>query len=282
MSQFSDHQTLDPATLLAWQVAMGADEAIDDMPVDRFAPAAQPQSAAGEPAFQPPNAVSQPPARERATQPRPVVAKPVQKMEGAGADVATQVAAAANTLEELQAAMEAFDGGLLKRSAKSTVFSDGVPGSDVMLIGEAPGAEEDQAGKPFIGPAGQFLDRMLASIGLDRAKNVYISNLVPWRPLGNRTPDPAIVSMCLPFIRRHIALAKPKVVVLVGGVSSQALLDTTNGIVSLRGKWRTIDIEGHNFDVLPTYHPAFLLRQPLKKRESWKDLLSVKEKLGLL
>ena len=206
----------------------------------------------------------------------------VERFTGAGADAAKQSAKACNTLDELRMAMESFDGGLLKKSAKNTVFSDGIPGSDLMVIGEAPGADEDRQGKPFVGISGQLLDRMLDAIGLSRDKNVYISNVVPWRPLGNRTPDPEIINMCLPFIHRHIQLAAPKILMCVGAVPSRALLGTTDGIVRLRGKWQDVDIDGHTFAVMPTYHPAYLLRQPQKKRESWLDLQDVKDKLTTL
>jgi DNA polymerase len=190
------------------------------------------------------------------------------------------VAAACNSLDDLKAAMEAFDGGLLKRSAKNTVFADGIPGADLMVIGEAPGADEDQAGKPFVGVSGQLLDKMLAAIGRSRSSNTYISNIVPWRPLGNRTPDPAITTMCLPFIQRHIELAKPKVILMLGGVSAKSLLDTEEGITRIRGKWRDLTFSGQKYAAIPTYHPAYLLRQPAQKGMAWRDLLSIKEKLA--
>lgn len=268
--------SLDPASLLAWQVAMGADEAIDLEAIDRFEASARTAQKAPQPAARP--AQTQQPT----SGPRPVAARPVQSIAGDGADAAGSVAAGAKTLDELRAAMEAFDGGLLKRSAKNLVFSDGIVGARVMVVGEAPGADEDRVGKPFVGVSGQLLDRMLAAAGMSRETNVYISNILPWRPLGNRAPDAAVTEMCLPFIRRHIELAKPELVLMFGGVSAKALLDTSEGITRLRGKWKTLDIGGRSIPALPIYHPAYLLRQPQLKGQAWRDLLAVKQKLSEL
>lgn len=270
----TEPQNLDPASLLAWQVAMGADEAIGDAPVDRFA-APQPTQA---PAAAPMQTRTQP----QSDGPRPVVARPAQSVAGAGAEAAATVAAQVSSLTELRTAMEAFDGGLLKRSAKNLVFADGVEGAPVMIVGEAPGADEDRIGKPFVGVSGQLLDRMLAAAGMSREENVYISNILPWRPLGNRAPDTAVTEMCLPFIRRHIELADPKLLLLFGGVSAKALLGTTDGITRLRGRWKQIELGGKAFPALPIYHPAYLLRQPQLKGLAWRDLLAAKHKLAEL
>lgn len=273
----------DDLTMLEWFIAAGADEAIGDEPIDRFEAASEVKSApiqanaANQPSIQPLNQTRQSAQR---TAPRPVAPKPVSSTNGAGPEAARTVAAACNSLDDLKAAMEAFDGGLLKRSAKNTVFADGIPGADLMVIGEAPGADEDQAGKPFVGVSGQLLDKMLAAIGRSRTSNTYISNIVPWRPLGNRTPDPAITTMCLPFIQRHIELAKPKVILMLGGVSAKSLLDTEEGITRIRGKWRDLTFSGQKYAAIPTYHPAYLLRQPAQKGMAWRDLLSIKEKLA--
>lgn len=264
--------TLDPANLLAWQIAMGVDEAIGDETIDRFAAPAP----AIAPAKQAPNGSQ--PNEQRG--PRPVVAKPAQSIAGGSADAAMSAAAAAKTLDELRAALEEFDGGLLKRSAKNLVFSDGVVGAPVMIVGEAPGADEDRMGKPFVGVSGQLLDRMLAAAGMSREENVYISNVLPWRPLGNRAPDDAVIAMCLPFIRRHIELAQPKLVLMFGGVSAKALLETTEGITRLRGKWKTLSVGGTDIPALPIFHPAYLLRQPHLKGLAWRDLLAAKYKLA--
>ncbi|TNE61889.1 MAG: uracil-DNA glycosylase [Alphaproteobacteria bacterium] len=267
-------ENLDPRTLLAWHVAMGADEAIQDDPLDRFT-APEPPAASTVKAQAAPQQM-----RPQSPSLKPVAARPVQPAEGAGQAAAESVAAACNSLEDLESALKAFDGGLLKRSAKNTVFADGVAGAPLMIVGEAPGADEDIQGKPFVGVSGQLLDRMLAAAGFSRTENTYISNVVPWRPLGNRTPDQAVITMCLPFIRRHIELAKPKVVLMLGGVSAKALLNSEDGITRLRGRWRNIEIGGQTFAALPAYHPAYLLRQPHLKGFAWRDLLSVREKLS--
>ncbi|WP_262691077.1 uracil-DNA glycosylase [Kordiimonas aestuarii] len=274
-----DHN--DPTALLAWHIAMGADEAVWDECVDKFsAPAAALQPTTGP--AQPQNTrVAQPP-QQQPTGPRRVEAKPVQAISGAGQAAAESIAAGCNSLAELEAALKDFDGGLLKRSAKNTVFADGTRGAPLMIVGEAPGADEDRMGKPFVGVSGQLLDRMLAAAGMSREKNVYISNVVPWRPLGNRTPDHAIIAMCLPFIRRHIELAEPKVVLMLGGVSAKALLGTEDGITRLRGRWKELGIGSQKIAALPAYHPAYLLRQPHLKGLAWRDLLAVKRKLQSL
>ncbi len=263
--------SIDPTALLAWQIAMGVDEAIDDEPIDRFSVA--------PPAPQPAQRQQKQSTNATERGPRPVAARPVQSIAGGSAEAATTAASNANTLEELKAALEAFDGGLLKRSAKNLVFSDGVAGSPIMVVGEAPGADEDRIGKPFVGVSGQLLDRMLAAIDMSREENVYISNILPWRPLGNRAPDDAVTAMCLPFIRRHIELAAPKVVLMFGGVSAKALLETSEGITRLRGKWKIIKVGALEIPALPVFHPAYLLRQPHLKGLAWRDLLAAKHKL---
>ncbi len=265
---------LDPASLLAWQIAMGVDEAIDEAPIDRFT---APSASAAQVQIPPTNT-----QRTETRGPRPIAAKPVQSIAGGSAETATAAAQQAQTLEELRAALEAFDGGLLKRSAKNLVFSDGIAGSPVMIVGEAPGADEDRMGKPFVGVSGQLLDRMLAAINMSREENVYISNILPWRPLGNRAPDDAVVAMCLPFIRRHIELAAPKVILLFGGVSAKALLETTEGITRMRGKWKALKIGSNDIPAMPIFHPAYLLRQPHLKGLAWRDLLNVKHKMAEL
>lgn len=185
-----------------------------------------------------------------------------------------------HTLPDLRALMEGFEACALRGTATNLVFADGNPQSRVMLIGEAPGADEDRQGKPFVGASGQLLDRMLATIGLDRS-NVYISNIIPWRPPGNRTPTALEVSQCLPFIRRHIELVRPEVIVLLGGVATKALLDNPTGITRLRGQWQAFQAPAlpAPVPVLPTYHPAFLLRAPAQKKFAWRDLLALRSHL---
>ncbi len=186
----------------------------------------------------------------------------------------------AHTLAELEAAIAGFDGCALKATATRLVFADGNPKARLMLVGEAPGADEDRQGKPFVGVSGQLLDRMLAWIGLDRSK-VYISNILPWRPPGNRSPTSAEIAICLPFIERHIELVDPSVLVLLGGTSAKALLATGEGIMKLRGRWLEYASPGLPRPVaaMATFHPAYLLRSPGYKREAWRDFLVIKNKL---
>ena len=262
--------------LLAWYAEAGADEAIGHDPVDRFA---KPRAVPAVPrAADAPPAVSGPavsgPARPPAAAARALPA------DGPVA-AARSAALAAGSLEELRAALMAFDGCALKVTATNTVFADGVAGAPVMIVGEAPGADEDRAGKPFVGLSGQLLDRMLASVGLDRRRNVYISNVLPWRPPGNRNPTEGEMGACLAFIQRHIELAAPRVLVVVGGTSAKALLDRREGITRLRGRW--FDWQGPSggaaVPTLATYHPAYLLRSPAQKASAWKDLLALKRRL---
>lgn len=182
-------------------------------------------------------------------------------------------ASSANSLDELMALQKAYDGCNLKKTAKTTVFEDGNRDAKIMLIGEAPGRDEDIQGKPFVGRAGQLLDKMLAAIELDR-DDVYIANILPWRPPGNRTPTATEMELCKPFIIRQIELAKPELLMFLGGSSAKNLLETTDGILKLRGKWRTYSAA--QIPALPTLHPAYLLRQPAQKRLSWRDLLNLK------
>lgn len=256
---------------LEWQIAAGADEATGEAAVNRFNMA--------PPAATTANTASAP--RESAKPEAIAVASGSAPLsERSGALLADERAAAAKTLAELRSAVESFEECGLKRTAMNTVFCDGNPASGLMLIGEAPGADEDRQGKPFVGASGKLLDRMMAALGMAREEDYYISNILPWRPPGNRKPTPVEQAMCLPFIRRHIELAAPKVVVLLGGVAASAILDTTQGITKLRGKWRELDVNGRKIPAMPTFHPAYLLRQPRSKREAWHDLLEIKTRLG--
>ncbi|MEM9580930.1 MAG: uracil-DNA glycosylase, partial [Pseudomonadota bacterium] len=188
--------------------------------------------------------------------------------------VARQMASGAENLEQLKATMGAFQHCELKRGARNLVFADGVAGADLMIIGEAPGRDEDREGRPFVGRAGQLLDKMLAAIQLSRSENVYITNVLPWRPPQNRDPKPDEIAMMLPFLERHVSLANPKLIVLMGNISCQAVLGK-RGITRLRGNWT----DGFGTPILPMFHPAYLLRNPEKKRESWADLLDLKARL---
>ena len=189
-------------------------------------------------------------------------------------------ASAATSLADLRAALEAFDGCALKSTAKTTVFADGNQEGRLMVIGEAPGSDEDRQGLPFVGVSGKLLDRMLESIGFTR-ETAYITNVIPWRPPGNRTPTSEEVALCVPFLERHIALIKPEVVLMVGGLSAKTLLNRAEGITRLRGRWNEITLPGLDAPIpaIATFHPAYLLRSPQQKRLAWHDLLAVKAKL---
>ena len=240
--------------LLDWQVELGATEAIGDVPVDRY----QLEIAA---------------PKAKANQ-APV---PVKPKEVDPAEVAQKVARAATGLPSLRAALAEFEHCELKKGARNLVFSDGQAGARVMIIGEAPGREEDREGRPFVGRAGQLLDKMLAAIDLSRDSNVYITNVLPWRPPQNRDPLPGEIAMMQPFVQRHVELAKPDILVLMGNISCQAVLGQ-RGITRLRGEWQQV----WGKPVLPMFHPAYLLRQPQAKRAAWADLLEIKARLGSL
>jgi len=261
------------ARLLEWQVAMGADEAIGENPRDRFMPAAA--------------AKANPPPRSAPTsgaanvRPGAAMPPPAPAPQSALLASARQLADSAGNLAELRSIVESFDGCSLRKTATHTVFSDGNPDAPLMLIGEAPGADEDRIGRPFVGRSGQLLDRMLAAIGVVRGKNAYISNILFWRPPGNRKPTAEETALCLPFVWRHIALARPKLVVLCGGTATAALLGRSEGITRLRGRWFELPVPGlpEPLPATAIYHPSFLLRAPANKVESWRDMLSIQTKL---
>ena len=197
------------------------------------------------------------------------------------AALARETAAACADLDALRAALDSFDGCVLRRTATQLVFGDGNPAADLMFVGEAPGAEEDRIGRPFVGAAGRLLDLMLAAIGLDRT-TAYITNIVPWRPPGNRTPSTNEVAVCLPFIHRHIELVAPRVLVAVGGTAATALLGATAGITRVRGRWHVYrggSQEVREIPAIPIFHTAYLLRTPAKKREAWRDLLEIRRRV---
>lgn len=244
---------------MAWYAAMGADEAIGEAPVDCFAaPAAEPSPS--------------PPRTE--PRPRPAAARP---QAAAARENAINIGQAA-TLAELEAMVGSFEGCALKRTAKSLCFARGNQEARIMLIGEAPGRDEDLQGKPFVGRAGQLLDRMLAAIELSEDQ-VYITNTIYWRPPGNRTPTPEEIEACAPFLARQIELLSPDVLVLLGGAAAKSILGTSEGIMRLRGRWLTYQCGGRSIAALATLHPAYLLRKPEEKRYAWRDLLMVKEKI---
>lgn len=260
-------ESQDALAQLAWLVELGADEAILDAPVNRFElPQATPKPAAPKPSASP--ASAPPPVPQDATE-----------AAGAAAEIAKEIAAGAQNLDELHEALAGFEHCDLRQGARNLVFSDGNPDARVMIVGEAPGRDEDRMGKPFVGRAGQLLDAMFAAIGLSRhsedaATALYITNMLPWRPPQNRDPKPAEISMLQPFVRRHIELADPQVVVLMGNWACIGLLGR-KGIMRLRGNWD--EVLGR--PALPMYHPAFLLRQPAEKARAWEDPLSLKARL---
>ncbi len=265
--------------LLQWQIAIGADEAIEPVAPDRTGMAEPPPVARPAPA-------AAPPARPAAARPVPPggatilpVRRPAAAATGAAASSA-EAAAAAGDLAALAAAITAFEGCALRNTATNLVFADGNPAARVMLIGEAPGGDEDRQGKPFVGVSGQLLDRMLAAIGLDRS-SAYITNILPWRPPGNRKPTAGEIAMCLPFVRRHVELVSPDLLVFVGGTSASAMLDRSEGIMRLRGRWfqYSPDEGKKTIDAMCIFHPAFLLRSPGQKREAWRDLLMIRSRL---
>lgn len=183
------------------------------------------------------------------------------------------------SLEDLQKAVENFDGCALKKTAMHTVFADGNPKASVMLIGEAPGADEDRQGKPFVGMSGQLLTKIFETAGFSRDRDLYITNVIPWRPAGNRQPTSYEIRLCLPFLLRHIELVRPKVIVLVGGTAVKAVIGEHEGITKLRGTWRSFQTPHFTTpaQLTATYHPAYLLRSPSRKRDVWVDVLTIKE-----
>ena len=261
-------QDKDALSILSWLVDAGADEAMGEEPVNRLV-AKVPLA----PAVAPPP-VARPGSAVPAVQPAPVMTDAI------GSAIASARAAA--SLAELKAALEAFEGCALKRGATNTVFADGMPAGGVMVIGEAPGRDEDKMGKPFVGRAGQLLDKMLASIGLNRQTNCYITNVINWRPPDNRDPTPEEAAMCLPFLRRHIELADPKVMVLLGAVAARHVVGLTDGIMRSRGRWMDYRIGDRMVPLLLTLHPAYLLRQPAHKKLAWRDLQSLAAKMESL
>jgi DNA polymerase len=258
---------LPPYEALRWYLEAGVDECVGETPVNRFQ--------AIPPPAQPAQPVAPAPAMAR-TPPSP--AAPAATVSPRPA--APSQAANAKNLDELKAALLALEGCALKATATQMVFADGNPEAKVMFIGEAPGADEDRIGRPFVGQAGKLLDKMMGSIGLTR-DNAYITNLLVWRPPGNRTPTPQEVALLLPFLERHIELVDPQFIVLLGGTAAQAVLARSEGITKLRGKWLDYATPGlvRPVHALATFHPAYLLRQPAQKREAWRDLLMLRRKL---
>lgn len=216
------------------------------------------------------------PASPVASPPPLTQRKPQRRLAPSPVDDARNIAAAAQTLTELRTALETFSGCALKATAKNTVFADGVEGAPVLLIGEAPGKDEDERGKPFVGRSGQLLDRMLAQIGLSRQSNLLISNTIFWRPPGNRDPTPGEIVACLPFVERLIALSRPKLLIIAGKSAAHTLLRREDSVMKLRGRRLTYTVPDLQapINAMVMLHPAYLLRQPQQKRLAWSDLLA--------
>ena len=260
--------------LLAFYLEAGVDAVLDDEAADRFADETLPPPTA---VARLPESSERPaagPQTRRATETPAVVLPPPD----AATAEAREAARTAQTLQDLRAIVERFEGCGLKATATQLVFADGNPEARLMLVGEAPGRDEDIEGRPFVGRSGQLLDRMLAAIGLDRS-SVYIANVLPWWPPGNRTPSSYETQICLPFIQRQIELCNPEVLVCLGGSSAETLLGQ-KGITKIRGRWFNYDTGTRAIRAMPTFHPAFLLRSPLQKRFVWRDFLAIKKALS--
>jgi len=261
---------------LAWQIEAGADEATAEATADRLTvPRPHAESSPERPVAEPSSGAA--PAVRSAAPAQPPLTSTRDAL-----DSARGLAQSAQNVDELRAALEQFEGCGLKHTAMNLVFADGNPKASVMIIGEGPGAEEDRQGLPFVGPSGRLLDRMLACIGLDR-REVYITNVLFWRPPGNRTPQDTEIAACLPFVERHIELVDPHFLLLLGGKSAKTLLGRSEGILRLRGRWAHYQHVGlpRPIPALATLHPAYLLRQPAQKRLAWRDLLTLREALAL-
>ncbi|WP_306251281.1 uracil-DNA glycosylase [Parvularcula sp. IMCC14364] len=277
---------------LRWYADMGLDDVIGASPSDfstwqNRGPVSAPQMQRKAPA--PPSTMTNMSATQRPSNnarqtPAPVSGLDAPLPTDEAVARAQALAGGCESLAALRSAIQGFDGCPLKPGARNTVIDDGIEGAPLMVLGEAPGRDEDRIGKPFVGRAGQLLDRMLAAIGHSRFEDemeaAYISNSIFWRPPGNRTPTRAEVAICLPFVLRLIELAQPKVLILVGNTPTQALFDSVPGITRARGLWRAHETSaGQVIPALPMFHPAFLLRQPLQKRLAWADLIEVRKKL---
>ena len=272
----------DNLSALSWLVDAGADEAIGSGPVNRFQAKSANQALANRTGARTltardpsPRPAAEGAMRRAATTPTSVLNPRAYDNDHVGQ--ALEIAGACRSLIELRASLEAFEGCSLKQFANSTVFADGDPEARIMFIGEAPGFEEDKTGLPFVGRAGKLLDKMLASVGLDRT-SAYIINVLPWRPPDNRNPDLSEVAKCIPFLRRHIELHAPEIIVLLGASPLKHVLGKTEGILQTRGKWLQYHVAGRLVPVMPTLHPAYLLRQPAHKKLAWRDLLSIIDK----
>jgi DNA polymerase len=262
--------------LLAFYQEAGVDAAVGEIPVDHLALQESPEVPAATP--EPPRPPAKP-VRTLTSRDLATGAHTAPSPPDTAVMAAREAARTAADLDALRAIVERFEGCALRATATQLVFARGNPRSRVMLVGEAPGYEEDKSGKPFVGRSGHLLDAMMAAIGLDET-NAYIANIVPWRPPGNRTPTPQESAICLPFIKRQIELADPDILVCLGGPSAQTLLNIRDGITKSRGRWYPFQTGTRDIRALATFHPAFLLRSPLQKRLAWRDFLALKKALA--
>ncbi len=276
------HGDYELRALLAFYEEAGVDALLGERPVDRLAQdpptgtssMAAPSIVERNPSVSPPTRGI---SRDNLERKSRLDAAPLASPDAA-VMAARDAARGAATLEELRAILDRFEGCALRTTATQLVFADGNPQGRIMFVGEAPGRDEDISGLPFVGRSGKLLDRMMASIGLDR-KSVYVANIVPWRPPGNRTPTPQESAICLPFILRQIELADPDILVCLGGPSAQTLLKVRDGILKTRGRWFRYQTGAREVAAIATLHPAYLLRQPLQKRLAWRDFLAIKKAL---
>lgn len=245
----------DIAAHLQWYLDSGVDEVTGDKTLDWFALAPKPESA-----------------------PTPILKTPVLSPDHIAREAALAVRNCAS-LTDLKQAITAFEGCSLKKLATHTIFSDGNPDSKIMLIGDAPGADDDRDGIPFAREHGQLLDKMFGAIGLERDKDFYVTNILPWRPPGNRAPSPEEITICLPFIKKHIELFEPDLIVLLGGVSANSILKTEGNITRLRGKWHDYDLQNKKISAFPLFHPGYLLKQPKAKGDAWRDLQNIRARI---
>ncbi len=294
MDRFEDTQ-LPPVEVLKWYLDAGVDEAMGEQPLDRYAlrkdaqaqraEAAQAMLKEAQSAHDQSSAPSSTPVLTSPSGRAGSVPVPVRPADAVDVQKAlkeaVERAGAAKNLDELRTALENFDGCGLKKNAMNLVFGDGNPQARIVLIGEAPGADEDRQGVPFVGASGQLLDKMLASIGLDRS-NVFLSNTVFWRPPGNRSPNAGEISVCLPFVERLIEIIDPFVLISVGGPATHSLLTQQGSISRLRGRWFTYETPrmSHPIAARAIYHPLHLLGTPAHKRQTWLDLIAIKAKLA--
>jgi uracil-DNA glycosylase len=269
--KYFDFSVAEAAAALRWWSQAGVESAMDEVPRNHFIDEALPS-------FTPEHAL---PRRTPVETPASAGRVAAEAQRPPPDVAASDLAALAPDLATLKSILESFEGCGLKRTATQLVFADGAPGSRVMFVGEAPGGDEDRIGRPFVGRAGQLLDRMLKSVGLDRGQ-VYIANVVPWRPPGNRTPTVQETLACLPFIKRQIELAQPEILVCLGASAAQTLIGLRQGITRARGTWSEYHCEnGRTLRSLAMLHPAYLLRQPGQKRQAWADMRALAKQLAI-